>query len=249
MTNSIEGKMTRRSFLRIAALGTLAATGGAIVLAGCAHDEGAEAGPALREDQTQQPAASEASAPSPGSAVVAYFSMPETNDATNMSSEEELSTVVVDGEVLGNTQFVAGVIEETAGADIFRIETQAAYPLEHAELEAVATEEKARGARPALAASLEGLERYDTVFLGYPIWYGDMPMAVYSFLEGHDLSGKTIIPFCTCGATGLSATPRSIAELQQGAEVSAGGYSVTRDVVQDAEPEIVAWLDGLGYAR
>lgn len=249
MTNSIEGKMTRRSFLRIAALSTLVATGGAISLAGCTHDEGAEAEPAPREDQTQQPAASEMSALSPGSAVVAYFSMPETSDAANMSSEEELSTVVVDGEVLGNTQFVASIIRETVGADLFRIETQAAYPLDHAELEAFATEEKVQAARPTLAASLEGLERYDTVFLGYPIWYGDMPMAVYSFLEGHDLSGKTIVPFCTCGATGLSATPRSIAELQQGAEVSAGGYSVTRDVVQDAEPEIVAWLDGLGYAR
>lgn len=103
-----------------------------------------------------------------GKSLVVYFSMPETTNPENMNAEEEYSTVVIDGEVLGNTQYVAYVIQENTGADIFRIEPVTPYPMDHAELEEVATEEKRNNAMPEIAAEVENLEQYNTIFLGYP---------------------------------------------------------------------------------
>lgn len=184
-----------------------------------------------------------------GKSLVVYFSVPETTKPDNMSSEEEYSTVVIDGEVLGNTQYAAHVIQENTGADIFRIEPVTPYPMNHAELEEVATEEKRNNAMPEIAAEIENLEQYTTIFLGYPNWYGDMPRIIYSFLEQYDLSGKTVAPFVTSGGSGFSNTINTIADLQPNATVITDGYSVNRNKVQDAEQEIIAWVNDLGYSN
>lgn len=184
-----------------------------------------------------------------GKSLVVYFSVPETTTPDNMSAEEEYSTVVIDGEVLGNTQYVAHVIQENTGADIFRIEPVTPYPMNHAELEEVATEEKRNNAMPEIVAEIENLEQYTTIFLGYPNWYGDMPRIIYSFLEQYDLSGKTIAPFVTSGGSGFSNTINTIADLQPNATVITDGYSVNRNKVQDAEQEIIAWVNDLGYSN
>ena len=100
--------------------------------------------------------------------LVVYFSMPETTEPENMSREEELSTVVIDGEVLGNTQYVAYIIAENTGADIFRIEPVTPYPLDHSELEDIAQKEQADNFRPEIAGTVENIEQYDTIFLDFP---------------------------------------------------------------------------------
>lgn len=100
--------------------------------------------------------------------LVVYFSMPETTNPDNMSREEELSTVILDGEVLGNTQYVAYVIAENTGADVFRIEPVTPYPLDHSELEEIAQKEQQENARPEIAGIVENIEQYDTVFFGFP---------------------------------------------------------------------------------
>lgn len=182
-----------------------------------------------------------------GKKLVVYFSVPETTKADNMNSEEENSTVVVDGEVLGNTQYVANVIQNNTGADIFRIEPETPYPMDHAELEEVATKEAEDEAYPAIAKKVENIEQYDTIFVGYPNWYADMPRILYSFFKDYDFAGKTIVPFVTSGGSGFSDTISTIADLEPDAKVVEDGYSVTRDVVQDAEDEITAWLKELGY--
>ncbi len=182
-----------------------------------------------------------------GKNLVVYFSVPETTKADNMNSEEENSTVVVDGEVLGNTQYVAQVIQKNTGADIFRIEPETPYPMDHAKLEEVATKEAEDEAFPAIKEKVENIEQYDTIFVGYPNWYADMPRILYSFFKEYDFKGKTIIPFVTSGGSGFSDTISTIAELEPDATVVEDGYSVTRDVVQDAENEIVSWLKEQGY--
>lgn len=184
-----------------------------------------------------------------GKSLVVYFSMPETTNPDNMNAEEEYSTVVIDGEVLGNTQYVAYVIQENTGADIFRIEPVTPYPMNHAELEEVATEEKRNNAMPEIAAQVENIEQYETIFFGYPNWYADMPRIIYSFLEQYDLSGKTIIPFVTSGGSGFSNTISTIANLEPDANVETDGFSISRTAVQDAEQEIIQWVNDLGYAK
>jgi flavodoxin len=182
-----------------------------------------------------------------GKILIAYFSMPETDNPKNMTKEEENSAVVIDGEVLGNTQYVANIIQENTGADAYRIEPQTPYPLDHRALVDQAKEEQNQNSRPAIKTQIENIEEYDTIFLGYPNWWGDMPMILYSFLEQYDLSGKTVIPFNTNGGSGFSDTIKTIAKLQPGATVRKDGFAVSRDDVQDAEPGIITWLKALGF--
>lgn len=181
--------------------------------------------------------------------LVVYFSMPETTDPDNMSREEELSTVIIDGEVLGNTQYVAYVIEQNTGADIFRIEPVTPYPLDHSGLEDIAQKEQQENARPEIAGVVENMEQYDTVFFGFPNWYFDMPQIMYSFLDQYDLSGKTIVPFVTSGGSGFSDAISTIEQMEPDANVITDGLSISRNVVQDSEQDIIQWLTDKGFIQ
>lgn len=177
--------------------------------------------------------------------LVVYFSMPETNDPENMTEEEENSAVVIDGKVLGNTQYVAQTIQERVGVDMFRIEPEKAYPTDHDELVDLASEEQEDKARPALKEKIETIDQYETIFLGYPNWWGDMPMILYSFLDETDLAGKTIIPFNTHGGSGFSDTINSIKKEEPDATVIEDGYSVNRDDAADSKEAVIEWLNDL----
>ena len=170
-----------------------------------------------------------------GKNLVVYFSMPDNVDD---------STVVIDGETLGNTQYMAYVIQETIGADIFRIEPETPYPTDHDELVDIAREEQSNNARPAIKDTIENFDTYENIFVGYPNWWGDMPMILYSFFDEYDFSGKTIIPFNTHGGSGFSGTISTIKELEPNAEVL-DGKSISRNDIQDAEQEIVDWVNSL----
>lgn len=146
-----------------------------------------------------------------GNVLVAYFSVPETDGVDTVSGA---SRVVVDGEVLGNTQYIAQLIHQETGGDLFRIETVQEYPGSHDALLDYAYNELTENARPELASQIENPDSYDVIFLGYPNWNSDLPMPLYSFLEEYDFSGKTIIPFTTHGGSGLSRTVQTIKELQ-----------------------------------
>ena len=178
-------------------------------------------------------------------ALVVYFSLPETTNPQNMTREEANSTVVINGEVLGNTQYVAHLIQKNTGADIFRIEPKTAYPTNHKTLVSMAKTEQRNKARPELAAKVENLAQYDVIFLGYPNWWADMPMVLYSFLESHNLAGKTIVPFNTHGGSGFSDTINTIASLQPNAKVIRNGFTVSRDTVQDCAEDVAAWVKQL----
>lgn len=171
------------------------------------------------------------------STLVVYFSQPDNVDD---------STVVIYGETLGNTQYMAYVIQENTGANIFRIIPETPYPTNHSELVDLASNEKSSAARPTIKDSIENFEQYDTVFVGYPNWWGDMPMILYTFFDTYDFSGKTIIPFNTHGGSGFSSTISTIRNLEPNATVNSG-LSISRNRIQDAEQEIIDWVVGLGF--
>ena len=179
--------------------------------------------------------------------LVVYFSMPETDSAENMTVDEDNSVVVIDDEVLGNTEYVAKIIKESTGADIFEIEAKEPYPTNHEELVEIAKAEQAEGARPALKYEVINLDDYDTVFVGYPTWWGDMPMIVYTFLESHDLAGKTVVPFNTHGGSGFADTIESIKKIQVNANVIEEGFSVSRDDAESCKEAVVNWLKESGF--
>ena len=231
----------------------------ALALTGCAGGAPAAspgpsaAGPAPTQatpapTQTAQPAGepAEGAAAAGSSILIAYFTMPEDVDPAGADAVAGASIVVRDGEILGNVEYMARTIQQAVGGDLLRIETVEEYPLEHEALVDFAAEEQEAGARPALATQIENLEQYDTIFLGYPNWWGDMPQALYTFLESYDLSGKTIIPFCPHGGSGFSRTQSTIAELQPEATVREDGLTLSRNDVADSAEQVTAWAQGLG---
>ena len=177
--------------------------------------------------------------------LIAYFSVMETDGVDTMASA---SRVAVDGEVLGNNEYVARIIQRETGGELFAIETVQEYPTTHDPLLEFAYNEKADNARPELAAQIENFDSYDVVFLGYPNWNADLPMPLYTFLEEYDFSGKTIIPFTTHGGSGFSRTIQTISELQPNATVISDGLSISRNQVLEAENDVSAWINGLNLS-
>lgn len=177
--------------------------------------------------------------------LIAYFSVPEDVDTTGVDAVSGASIVISDGEKLGNTQYVAELIQGTIGGDLFRIETVAPYPLDHEPLVDQASEEKAAAVRPELSAQVEDFEQYDVVLLGYPNWWADLPMPVYSFLESYDFGAKTIIPFITHGGSRASRTVETIAELQPDASVYDNALVLSRNDVASSTDDVTAWITNI----
>ena len=149
----------------------------------------------------------------------------------------------------GNTHIVAELIASATGGTLFRIEPATPYPDDYRACTEVAQREKRSKARPALVGDIAA-EEYDVIFLGYPNWWGDLPMCVYTFLKQHDGQGKIVIPFCTHEGSGLSDTENRLQEACRGASVL-NGLAVRGSVAQNerekAWKQVLEWLKQLKY--
>lgn len=146
----------------------------------------------------------------------------------------------------GNTENVANSIAAQTGTDIFKIVPAEPYTNDYDELLDIATKEKQDGARPEIADTIENFEQYDVVYVGFPNWWSDMPMILYTFFDSYDLSGKTIAPFCTSGGSGLSGTVNSIKELEPEAEVL-DGLHIGDSASSDPDSAVEEWLESLRF--
>lgn len=190
----------------------------------------------------QNEAADSGSDQSTGSNIlIAYFSVPEDIDISGIDADAGASVVVQNGEAVGNMQFMAEAIQQAVGGDLFRIETEEEYPLDHDPLVDQAADEQSENARPALSTHIENLENYDTIFVGYPNWWGDMPQPMYSFFEEYDFAGKTIIPFNSHGGSGFSDTISTIEDMQPDAAVVEDGLTISRNDVAVSNQEVMEW--------
>ena len=167
-------------------------------------------------------------------------------------AESETSTTGDSSSVLityfswsGNTEQVAQIIRGETGGDLFEIAPATPYTDDYNELLDIAQQEQADSARPELAGQVEDWDQYDTVFVGYPNWWNDAPMAVYTFLESYDWSGKTLVPFNTSASGGFGRSLSGLEESASGAAVLEG-ISFTERTLGDAQSEVTAWLDELG---
>ena len=172
---------------------------------------------------------------------------PVNNNNNNDENNEtdELSTLVVYFSNSGNTEILANFIHNYVGGDIVALEPTVAYPEDYNDLLDVAQEEQQSDARPEFNDLNIDIEDYDTIFIGYPNWWGDMPMIIYTFFDTYDLSGKTIAPFNTSGSSGLSRTVGTIRELEPDATVT-DGFTVLSDNVDNAMSDVEEWIDSLG---
>lgn len=149
----------------------------------------------------------------------------------------------------GNTHIVAEMIASATGGTLFRIEPATPYPDDYRACTEVAQREKRSKARPALVGDIAA-EEFDVIFLGYPNWWGDLPMCIYTFLEQHDWQGKVVIPFCTHEGSGLSDTENRLRTACRGASVL-NGLAVRGFVAQNerekARKLVLEWLKQLKY--
>ena len=174
------------------------------------------------EEPSEEPAESEPSTTGDSSSVlIAYFSW------------------------FGNTEQVAQIIQQETGGDLFEIAPATPYTDDYDELLNIAQQEQSDNARPELAGQVENWEQYDTIFVGYPNWWSDAPMAVYTFLESYDWSGKTLVPFNTSASGGFGRSLSGLEESASGAAILEG-ISFTERTLGDAQSEVTTWLDELG---
>jgi flavodoxin len=142
---------------------------------------------------------------------------------------------------IGNTEVIAKKIQELTGSDMFQIKTVKSYPEDYTESTNVAQEELRKNSRPELTEIVDDMDSYDVIYIGYPIWYGTMPMAVFTFLESYDFSGKTIIPFCTHEGSGLGRSVADISNLCPKSTLMDGVAIRGRDV-KTAQNKVSEWL-------
>ena len=149
----------------------------------------------------------------------------------------------------GNTKILAEMIAERTHGDLFEIKTVKPYPKEYRPATEAAKQEKEENARPEIVGELPDLSKYDVVFLGYPIWWSDLPMPVYTFLDRENFAGKIILPFCTHEGSGLSDTQRSIADVTK-ADVREG-FALQGHIAQkspeEARTALYEWMSKQGY--
>ncbi len=216
-------------------LGMLLACTMVFVLAGCSNgstttSQSGETGSGISSQpeavsQTSATASqNEESAPEEGGVLVAYFSWS------------------------GNTEMVANLIAQQTGGDLFEIAPATPYTDDYDTLLDIAQQEQAEDARPDLANTVENWDSYDVVFVGYPNWWSDAPMAVYAFLESYDFTGKTLIPFNTSSSGGFGRSLDGVAQSAPGAEILEG-LALTESELDDASNQVSAWISGLGLSR
>ena len=140
----------------------------------------------------------------------------------------------------GNTEVVAEMIAKATGGELFEIDTVQAYPEDYTECTEVAKRELRDKARPALKKTLDSINEYDAVFLGYPCWWGTMPMGVYTFLEKYDWTGKRIFPLCTHEGSGMGGSVKEIKKTCPGAEIS-DGLAIQGAEAAQSEARVSAW--------
>lgn len=177
-----------------------------------------------------------------GEVLVAYFSWADNailaDDVDAVSSPSVISP--------GNVQQLAGWVQEATGGDIFSIRVTEPYPSGWDECLSRANEERGEDARPELVENVEDLERYDTIFLGYPNWWYGVPMALLSFLETHDLSGKQVYLFCSHGTGGLANSVRIITDAAPEAIISDDIFDCYEEDAPESRDAVTSWVQGFG---
>lgn len=219
--------MERRNMKRILTLALAALI--VFTLAACGDAQSAA---------TPEPAATPAATPNVTEEVTATEA-PETAGAS--------SILIAYFSWSGNTEALAGMIQSETGGELFEIAPAEAYTEDYDALLDIARDEQSSGARPALADAVDNWDGYDVVFVGYPNWWSDAPMAVYTFLESYDWTGKTLVPFNTSSSGGFGRSLDGIAESAPSANILEG-FTVRAGSLDGAQADVSAWLAGLGLA-
>lgn len=171
--------------------------------------------------------------------TTANSSKTNTASDTEETTSTAEKTLVVYFSHTGTTKGVAEYIHEIVGGDIIELEPVNAYPEGYSDALDPAKQEQNENARPAIKTKIDNLDSYETIYMGYPIWWGTVPMMMFTFMESYDFSGKTVVPFATSGGTGIEQSMSDIRDTIPDADVKNGLLVRSND-------EILQWLQDLG---
>ena len=214
-------------------------------LAACGSGGTAKSSVSEEASGSESPATPEENTP-PSESPAPTESAPQNEDSPQSGSGS--NALVVYFSWSGNTASVANEIQAQTGADIFEIVPAEPYSDDYDTLLDIAKDEQANGVRPAIAGAVDHFEQYDVVYLGFPNWWGDMPMILYTFLDDYDFSGKTIAPFVTSGGSGFSGSIDTIESMEPDAAVTEG-LSLGSSEATDPSAAVTEWLTGIGFAE
>lgn len=169
-------------------------------------------------------------------------------DDSSTPTETDSKSLVVYFSWSGNTENVAKSIQSQTDSDIFEIVPATPYSDDYDTVVDLAQEEQRNNARPAISDSIENLEQYDVIYVGFPNWWGDMPMILYTFFDTYDLSGKTVALFCTSGGSGLSGTVNEVNSLEPNATVTEGLH-IGSGSSSNPDSAVSEWLNDIGLAK
>ena len=195
------------------------------------------------EMENSSPESSETGEEQGSDILVAYFSW-----ADNAILADDVDAVASPSVIPpGNVQQLAGWVQEETGGDLFSIRVTDPYPSDWDDCLARANEERGDNARPELVENVDKLDQYDTVFLGYPNWWYGVPMALLTFLEQNDLSGKQVYLFCSHGTGGLANSVELITDAAPEAVISDNIFDCYEEDASSSQGDIQSWVSGLGY--
>lgn len=172
----------------------------------------------------------------------------ETSSPESGTTEGVSRSLVVYFSWSGNTESVARSIQSQTDSDIFELIPQTPYSDDYNTVLDIAQEEQRTDARPAISGSIDNIEQYDVIYVGFPNWWGDMPMILYTFFDSYDLSGKTIAPFCTSGGSGFSGTINTMKSLEPNATVI-DGLHIGSSSASNPDSAVSGWLNETGLAK
>lgn len=170
----------------------------------------------------------------------------DNNNKTEINSDK--SVLIAYFSWSGNTKQLADMIQKEVGGDMFEIKPETPYTDNINELSGIALQEQRENARPELRNHIDDMSKYDIIFIGYPNWWSDMPMPVFTFLEEYDFSGKTIIPFSTYGESGFGKSIDSIKSTVTDSTVL-DGLAVQENELDNAKSKVTEWLKDINILK
>lgn len=209
-------------------------------ITGCSKDTSTNIKPKEENEISQ-------AVPANNKVLIAYFSrVGNTDFSENVDAKSSASLLKSGNDIMGNTQYLAQLIQQCTGGDLFFIQTANRYPVDYDEIIQQGREENTDRTKLQLVEHVKNFDAYETIFIGYPIWHSDMPLAVYAFLDEYDFAGKTIIPFNTSGGSGFANSIVEIREKEPGAKVVEDGFTITHSNIAELDSEDVQeWLNQL----
>ena len=182
--------------------------------------------------------------------LIAYFTLADNYEKpSDMDATSQASINLENKELIGNTEYFANAIHAETGGDLFSVVVKTPYPNDYDKITDMGSEEQDEDARPELSSHVKNMDQYQTVFIGFPIWWYTMPQAMFTFLEEYDFSGKTIIPFATHGGYGVGSSVEDIKKLCPDAKLIEDIFEADREDIGKQIKDIGGWIKKLDIKK